>query len=327
MVEGPSTRDAGTVTATGRPMRVGVHTPLNDTTITDLTALWRAVDADATFDWLSVWDHLGSLDGRPTNLEAVAAHTALAATTRRVICGSLVYCVGYRPLLVLADAIATIDHVSAGRAALGIGAGYLVGEYAAQGRSLPAPGERIAHLTEAVGALRRLFDGETVSTAGTHVVLERAQCSPRPVQARLPIIVGGGGERRTIPLAAAVAEGWNVPMASAVDLARKVRILREHEAAAGRPTGVVEASASVGLCFDERQLATRFGARVDALRPAILTGSTQQVVDTVAAFAATGIDRLVLSMRPPYDAAVLDDLARFAAEVAPAIVGERASTR
>lgn len=321
MAEGLSTRPAGTVTAPARTLRVGVHTPLNDTTVDGLTALWRAVDADVTFDWLSVWDHLGSLDGRPTNLEAVAAHTTLAAATRRVICGSLVYCVGYRPLLVLADAIATIDHVSGGRAALGIGAGYLAGEYAAQGRALPAPGERIAHLAEAVGALRRLFDGETVTTAGTHVVLERAQCSPPPVQAHLPIIIGGGGERRTIPLAATVADGWNVPMVSAVDLARKVRILREHEAAAGRPVGAVEASASIGLCFDERQLATRFGARVDALRPAICTGSTQQVVDTVAAYAATGVDRLVLSMRPPYDAAVLDDLARFAAEVAPAIAG------
>src|SRR5690349_8367002 len=104
--------------------RFGVHTGLHNTTTDDLLALWRAVE-DMGFDWISIWDHFYAADlaGGPVCLEAVAAHAALACATSRVRCGSLVYCVGYRHPAVLANAITTIDHLSGGRAELGLGAG------------------------------------------------------------------------------------------------------------------------------------------------------------------------------------------------------------
>ena len=137
------------------------------------------------------------------------------------------------------------------------------------------------------------------------------------MQPHLPLYIGGGGERSTIPLAAAMADGWNVPMATADDARRKIAILREAEVAAGRSAGSVEATLSVGLCFDEAQIPQRFGERWPALRPAICAGSTQQVIDTVARYVESGADRLVLSVRAPFDDALADELDRFATEVAP----------
>jgi len=297
-------------------MRFGVHTPLQDTSVPGLRALWARIEA-AGYDWISVWDHLGSLAGSTDTLEAVAMHAALACSTERVRCACLVYSVGYRSPLVLADAIATIDHLSDGRAVLRLGAGYLAREFEAMGGTLPPPGARSAQLAETAHAVRALLDGEEVTVHGRHVRLDRARCAPVPVQAHLPLFIGGGVERFPIPLDAAVADGWNVPMATADDARRKIAILRESEFAAGRPIGSVEASLSVGLCFDEAQIPQRFGERWPALRPAICAGSTQQVIDTVARYVDSGADRLVLSVRAPLDEALADELDRFAADVAP----------
>ncbi len=298
-------------------MHVGLHTPLQDTSVADLRTLWTTAET-LGFNWISVWDHLGSLRGTVDNFEGVAMHAALACSTERVRCACLVYSIGYRSPLVLAEAAATIDHLSNGRAVLGLGAGYLASEYQALGVPLPSPGDRSRHLGEAARAIRSLLDGDEVTVDGRHVHLDRARCAPAPVQTRLPLFIGGGGERSTIPLAAAIADGWNVPMATADDAARKIALLRQCEEAAGRPTGSVEASIGIGICFDEAQIPTRYGDRWQVLRPSIAGGSTQQVIDTVARYAAAGTDLLVLSVRSPLDSALIDDLERFTAEVMPA---------
>jgi alkanesulfonate monooxygenase SsuD/methylene tetrahydromethanopterin reductase-like flavin-dependent oxidoreductase (luciferase family) len=298
------------------PLRFGVHTPLQHTTVDRLRAVWSAAE-DAGYDWISVWDHLGTLDGGTENLEAVAMHAALACHTRLVRCACLVYSAATRSPLVLAAAAATVDRLSGGRAVLGLGTGYLAREFEMAGQALPPPAERVARLAETVHAVRALLDGHEVSFEGRHVRLHQARCAPPPVRQRLPIVVGGGGERAVIPLAARVADGWNVPMATPEDAARKIDVLRDHQARAGRAPGSVEASLSVGLCFDTDRLPHRFGARWEVLRPAVLTGSTQQVVDHVARYRDAGADRLVLSVRAPLDASVVEDLQRFASEVAP----------
>lgn len=298
------------------PVRFGVHTPLQHTTVDELTAVWEVAES-AGFDWISVWDHLAGLDQAPRNFEAVAMHSALACRTRTVRCACLVYAVGQRSPLLLAEAAATIDHLSGGRAVLGLGAGYVAREFEAQGRALAPPADRVAHLAETVQAVRALLDGEEVTFDGDHVQLVRARCAPTPLQERLPIVIGGGGEQRTIPLAARLADGWNVPMATPADAARKIAVLRRHEAAAGRAPGSVEATLSVGLCRDASRLPERFGDRWEILRPAVLSGSRQQVLDHVAEYVAAGADRLIVSVRSPLDDEVIDDLRWFAAEIAP----------
>ena len=116
----------------------GVHTGPSKTDATELLGLWRRIE-ELPFDWISIWDHFYAADGDSTNcLEGVASHTALAMSTDRVRCGSLVYCAGYRHPAVLANAMAAIDQFSGGRCEVGLGAGWLEQEFAAHGIALPA---------------------------------------------------------------------------------------------------------------------------------------------------------------------------------------------
>lgn len=294
-------------------MRFGVQTALQNTTPSDLRAVWRQIE-EAGFEWISIWDHFHAVGGGTCNLEAVSMHTALALETTRVRCGGLVYSVGYRDIAVLANAIATVDHLSDGRVTLGLGAGYLQAEYDAWGIPFGSARDRLDRLEETIIALRSLFAGEPVDFAGAHVELRAARCDPAPKQDRLPIWIGGGGEQRTIPMAARLGDGWNIPMATAEDFARKNSILDDAIASAGRDATEVERSVGVGLCWDASLLVERFGERAEILRPSILTGSTEQVIDRIGSYAAAGADWIFLSTRAPFAAG---DIERFAHEVIP----------
>ena len=301
-MEGNATRAFRSADATGRP-QFGVHTPLQHVDISELTAIWRSSD-DAGFDWISVWDHFvpvtpraGGADGDGDNHEAVSMHAALALMTHRARVGCLVYNVSYRSAAVIAKSAATIDHLSGGRAVVGLGAGYLQHEYERFGLDFPTAARRSGLLAHAAREVRRLLDDVV---------------RPAPVQSRLPIIIGGGGERRTIPLAAAAGDGWNVAMPTLEDFARKNTLLTAHAESVGRDPGDIERTVSLGLCFDEKRLAERFGARWEILRPAVLCGTTQQVVDKVADYVAAGADTVILSLRAPFDA---DEINRFAVDV------------
>src|SRR5947208_2069578 len=106
-------------------VKFGVHAGLQHTSIPELRDLWGRIEA-LGFDWISIWDHFYAADasGNPHCLEAVASHAALAATTSRVRCGSLVYSVGYRHPAVLANTMTTLDALSNGRITLGLGGGW-----------------------------------------------------------------------------------------------------------------------------------------------------------------------------------------------------------
>ena len=206
-------------------MKFGVHTGLQNTTIGELQSLWRRIE-DLGFDWISIWDHFYAADGtgNPHCLEAVASHAALAATTSRVRCGSLVYSVGYRHPAVLANAMATLDqlvgrprHARPRRRVAGRRSTTAYGIEFPPAGGPPAPGRggdpvrpRPAH----PGRHR-------TSTASTSRSRD-ARCEPKPVQARLPLWIGGGGEKVTLRIAARHADGWNV----AVHLARGLRAAR-----------------------------------------------------------------------------------------------------
>jgi alkanesulfonate monooxygenase SsuD/methylene tetrahydromethanopterin reductase-like flavin-dependent oxidoreductase (luciferase family) len=295
-------------------MRFGVQTATQNTTTSELRATWKRLET-AGYEWISIWDHFYAVGGGTSSLEAVSLHAALAMETSTVRCGSLVYSVGYRNLAVLANAIATIDHLSDGRATLGLGAGYLEHEYEAWGIPFGSAPERLTQLEETVSAARRLLDGETVTTSGEFVELHDAVCDPRPVQRRLPIWIGGGGELRTIPMAARLADGWNVPMATVDDFQRKVRVLDEHLAQAGRQHDEIERSVGLGLCRDRSTLRARYGERADVLAPSILSGSTDEIVDKVSRYADAGADWIFVSVRAPFD---IEELEQFAADIIPA---------
>lgn len=194
----------------------------------------------------SVWvmDHYYQLPplGGPDQpmLEAYTLLGALAARTQRVQLGTLVTGVTYRNPGLLAKIVTTLDVVSRGRAILGIGGAWYDVEHRGLGVDYPSDRVRLDMLEEAVQICRAMFTGDAVSFSGTHYRLEHARNLPRPVQAGGPkILIGGGGEKRTLRLVAQYADKCNVT-GDAETLARKIEVLHRHCAEVGRDPAEVE---------------------------------------------------------------------------------------
>lgn len=292
---------------------LGVHTGLQHTTVAELTALWRRIE-DLGYDWISVWDHFyaATLSDDPECLESVAMHAALAATTTRVTCGCLVYSVGYRHPAVLAKAATTIDHLSGGRAAIGLGAGWSQIEYDAYGIPFPGTGTRMDQLEEAAACVRGLLRDDTTDFDGTWFTLTAARNEPRPVQETLPIWIGGGGERRTLRVAARFADGWNIPFVSPSTFTRKSGVLDAHCENVGRDPAAIRRAVNVGLAWTEDSLLEQFGGLAEGVRPGVLTGSEQEVVDRIGAYVEAGAQQVNVAVRAPFERTG-DDLERLAA--------------
>jgi F420-dependent oxidoreductase-like protein len=226
---------------------------------------------EAGFDSVWVMDHFYQLPplGGPDQpmLEAYTLLGALAARTRRVQLGTLVTGVTYRNPAVLAKIITTLDVISRGRAVLGIGAAWYDVEHQGLGVEYPADRVRLDMLEEAVQVCRAMFTGDDVSFSGTHYRLDHARNLPRPVQAGGPkIMIGGGGEKRTLRLVARYADQCNVT-GDVSTLARKIGVLRRHCAEVGRDP------AEVGVTW---------------MTPLILTTSSQNTAEVREMLAAAG---------------------------------------
>ena len=288
----------------------GVHAGLQNTTVQELRDLWHRIE-ELGFDWISIWDHFYAADmtGGAECLEAVSTHAALACETTRPRCGSLVYCVGYRHPAVLANAIATIDHLSGGRADLGLGAGWSVIEYEAYGIPFPPVKDRMDMLEEAAECVRGLLRNETTSFEGKYFSLHEARCDPKPVQAELPIWIGGGGEKRTLRIAAKFADGWNIPFVDPDTFGHKRSVLGEHCTAVGRDAGEITCAVNVGLAWNDDELRQQFGNMAEFVRPGVLTGSDQQVEDTIGRYVDAGADQINIALRAPWDVSGLEKLA------------------
>ena len=128
----------------------------------------------------------------------------------------------------LANAICTIDHLSGGRADLGLGAGWSQIEYEAYGIPFPPTRVRLDQLEEAVQCVRSLLRDDVTNFDGAWFQFRDAQCVPRPLQVELPIWIGGGGEKRTLRIAAQWADGWNVPFVDPDTFAHKRSVLQKH---------------------------------------------------------------------------------------------------
>ncbi len=158
---------------------------------------------------------------------------AWGALTTRAKLGTLVTGNTYRHPTVLANMVATLDHITSGRAILGLGAAWHEAEHAMYGIPFFTPGTRLARMDEAAALIRRLLDEPRVSFAGKHYRLTDAVCEPKPVQHRLPILIGGGGERKTLRTVARYADYWHGHGSPEV-IAHKVAVLRAHCADVGR---------------------------------------------------------------------------------------------
>lgn len=230
-------------------VQFGAHVGQQDLTMDELRALWRRLD-EAGLDWISAWDHLYEAPpdgGTHPHFEAIATLAALACETSRARIGCLVFYVGYRNPGVLAKAATTLDHISGGRFELGLGAGWHEWEAAAFGYDFPSVGRRLDMLDEAVPLIRSLLTEDRTTHDGEFFRTEDASCLPKPVQDRLPIWIGGVGEKRTLPLTAREADGWNAAYVAPDEYRRLNGVLDARCADIGRDPTEIERS--VNLVF------------------------------------------------------------------------------
>jgi F420-dependent oxidoreductase-like protein len=279
----------------------------------------------AGFDDLWIDDHLLADEGdwRDPKLEGWTTLAAGAAITTRPRLGLLVSANTLRNPGLTAKMVTTIDHVSGGRAILGIGAGWFEREHEAFGFDFGAGvGERLDRLVEAVPLIRRLLDGEQVTHDGRFFAFRDALCAPRPVQARLPILVGGAGPRKTLPLVARHADLWNT-YGTPAEVAAADAILRAACEAAGRDTREIERTVNINLVIRrDREAAERaWSAWLDAGMPQEgeedlgAGGSPDDVAAVLAEYRDAGFAHPILVFRPPWDLETIDRLPELRARL------------
>ncbi len=297
--------------------------PQQGATYGDLLAVAQAAEAGG-FGGFFRSDHflaMGGAEGLPGPTDAWLTLAGLARETATIRLGTLVTSATFRLPGMLAVAVAQADEMSGGRVELGLGTGWYGEEHAAYGVPFPALGERFDRLEEQLEIVTGLWStpvGQRFSFSGRHYSLRDCPALPKPAQARVPIIVGGGGPRRTPGLAARFADEFNLPFASLPDTAAQFDRVRAAADVAGRE--LVLSAAQVLCCGrDEAEVARRaeaIGRSPDSLRAAGLAGTPEEVVDKARRFGAAGASRLYLQVLDLHD---LDQLDLVAREVLPAL--------
>lgn len=222
--------------------KIGAYLWQQRTSWSDLAAAAVAAD-DHGFASLWTWDHLLAGPTGPTEpiLEGWTTIAALADRTSHATLGLLVGAIAFRNPGLLAKMVTTVDHISGGRAVLGMGAGWYELEHRAYGLGFGASvGARLDRLGEALPLIRRLLDGETVSHQGSHYAFDGAHQTPTPVQRHLPILIGGSGKKKTTRLVAMYADMWHAHDRTYDDLMASESALQAHCASVGRNPNEIE---------------------------------------------------------------------------------------
>jgi len=275
----------------------------------------------AGFDAIYVMDHFRQIPqlGRPWEdfLESYTTLAYLAACTDRARLGALVTGITYRNPAHLGKIIATLDVLSGGRAVCGIGLAWYRDEHAAYGWDFPPARERYGLLEDTLRLLPLLWGPGTPSYEGTYVKAPEAMCYPRPLQSHVPVIVGGGGERRTLRLAARYADAANV-MGDKETVRHKAAVLRAHCEAEGRDPSAVELThlSSVLVGADDRHVAEqveRFRPRRRAPARAASDMNAGTVTDHVGRFrelAEAGAREVMVRLPDPLDPGAMEQMSQ-----------------
>jgi alkanesulfonate monooxygenase SsuD/methylene tetrahydromethanopterin reductase-like flavin-dependent oxidoreductase (luciferase family) len=279
-----------------RPFRIGVQLPEVERVLRwpEYLAIARAAE-EVGFDSIWVGDHLLYVDGSGGERgpwDAFSVLAALASATERVTLGPLVACLAFHPPGMIARMAAAIDEISGGRFVLGVGSGWNETEF----RAFGFPFDHLAsRFLESFEIVRRLLDGERVTSTGEYWQVEDAVLLPSPAR-RTPLMLGSQGPRQlaaTLPY----ADSWNTWYASFGNTAEGFAPLNEwiSEAArnAGREPGEIERSACVFLAFGS---GSPERPHTDEAPP--LTGDAEHIAGALRAYAAAGADELILVLDP-----------------------------
>lgn len=296
---------------------LGVHVGQQNMSMNDMRALWRKLDK-AKVDWISAWDHFyeappagGTID----HYEAMATLGALAAETSHARLGCLVFYVGYRNPASIAKAATTLDHISGGRFELGIGAGWHEQEATAYGYDFPSVGVRLDMLDEAATIIRGLLTQERTTFHGKHFRVENASNLPAPLQERLPIWIGGLGEKKTLRLVAKHADGWNAAYTTVEHFTHLNKVLDQWCEKRQRDPASVKRS--INLAFnlgttqaevdEEREkLRAAWGPVATRIEGGALLCTPNEAVDRIKQYEAAGANMVNIALRAPWNNDALD---------------------
>ncbi|MFM6852104.1 MAG: LLM class F420-dependent oxidoreductase [Terrabacter sp.] len=298
--------------------------PQQGATYDDLLAVARAAE-DLGFGGFFRSDHYLHMggDGGPGPTDAWTTLAGLARDTSTIRLGTLVTSATFRLPGPLAVQVAGVDQMSGGRVELGLGAGWFEAEHTAYGIPFPPLGERFDRLEEQLAVVTGMWatePGTTFSHDGPHYPIADSPALAKPTQpGGVPIIIGGGGARRTPALAIRYAAEFNAPFTAAAEAGRLFERVRDAARDAGRDPSSLTYSAAQVVCLGKddatlRRRADAIGRDLDELRENGLTGSPDEVVDRLETFAEAGAERVYLQV---LDLSDLDHLADIADEVLP----------
>jgi alkanesulfonate monooxygenase SsuD/methylene tetrahydromethanopterin reductase-like flavin-dependent oxidoreductase (luciferase family) len=273
-----------------------------------------AVRADkAGLDSLWTWDHLMAIFGpwEQPILEGWTTLAALGPITSNLRLGLMVGANTFRNPGLTAKLATTLDHVSDGRAVLGIGGAWFEREHEAFGFEETwgsGVGERLDRLDESVMLLRRLLDGERFSHEGRFYTMRDALCEPRPIQAHLPILVGGSGPKKTLRTVAQRADAWNTS-GTVEEVRARLAILDEHCAAVDRDRGEIELTISFPITIrDSVEAADAAAAEIFAVNGVesvgggpVLQGPPELVAEAIAPYRELGFSTVIVRLPAPHD--------------------------
>ncbi|MBI5505520.1 MAG: TIGR03560 family F420-dependent LLM class oxidoreductase [Deltaproteobacteria bacterium] len=277
------------------------------------------------FDGLWLVDHFWA--GAVPDLDFLEGWTALsglAAVTTRLRLGLMVTCNSYRNPALLAKMVATVDQISGGRIELGMGAGWMEEEYQAYGYEFSPMRTRLAQLEEGLEIVTRMLRDSRATYKGRFYRVEEAPNQPKPVQAPVPITIGGAGEKILLELVARFAHRWNCPMNSAHEIERLQGVLASHCARIGRDPGdiVVSEQTMMVLGADEEAFEAKLSmakallghfAEIDKVAVA---GTPERVIAAMKAKIDCGVSDFAILFG---DLAMPESLELFAREVVPAL--------
>lgn len=266
-----------------------VKTPPQHGAWQDFLDVWRATDECEAFVQAWNFDHFYPLVGDTHGpcLESWTMLAGLAQATSRIRIGSMVNGMHYRHPAVTANMATTVDHISGGRLDLGMGAGWNLEESNAYGIELGSIKERLDRFEEGVEVIVRLLSQEVTNFEGEYYDITDARCEPKPVQDRIPLLLGGSGKKRTLAVVARWADKWDAGFGSPEDWRAKNEALLGHCDNIGRDPGEIMRSAHV---------AWEAGA------------NPSKLADQAAELAAVGVDQVIFSMRGPYSASEVEPL-------------------
>ena len=295
----------------------------------DYLASARKLD-ELGYEHLWAWDHLYAIFGDPYQpiFEGWASLVAAAMATRRIRLGLLVGANTFRNPGLVAKTAATLDHVSNGRAILGIGGAWMEPEHTAHGIEFGTGfGQRLDWLDESVGAMRALLDGKEVTSApGGHYAFDHLRHQPAPIQAHLPIMIGGSGEKKTLRTVARYADLWNA-MGPLDVMRHKVEVLRRHCEDVGRDPAEITFTLGIKATIrDSEAEADRvWKAAMEHNRTLLAdvadddtfwNGTSEQLAEKLGPYVELGFHTVISEQPAPYDS---ETLGRLIGEVKPLV--------